>query len=315
MNPGAEEICDGVDNNCDGEVDEGVTSTYYADTDGDGFGDAESTTDSCEQPDGYAPIGTDCDDSSAESYPSAPEQCDDEDNDCDGEIDEDITDVWYADADSDGYGDPKVSIETCDPDQGYVATGDDCDDTDAAAFPGSKEVCDEADNDCDGTIDEGVTGYWFEDADGDGFGDDDTVTESCGAPSGYVITNADCDDTDDTIHPDADEICDGIDNDCDTYIDDVDSNVVYVDKDGSALIWYIDADGDTFGSAAFTYEQCEQPSGFVDDDTDCDDTDDTIHPDATEVCDSVDNDCDGSTDGSDAWWDEGFPYRIPLTLT
>ncbi|MDG1480759.1 MAG: putative metal-binding motif-containing protein, partial [Myxococcota bacterium] len=84
VNPSASEICDGVDNNCDGVVDEEVTTTFYADTDADGFGDADSTTEACEKPDGFVPIGSDCDDTNGEVYPSAPEQCDGVDNDCDG---------------------------------------------------------------------------------------------------------------------------------------------------------------------------------------------------------------------------------------
>ena len=89
--PGASELCDGVDNDCDGVVDEDVTTTWYADTDGDGYGDAESSVEDCEPPSGYVPNGTDCDDSTADSYPGAVEICDGIDNDCDGAIDEDVT--------------------------------------------------------------------------------------------------------------------------------------------------------------------------------------------------------------------------------
>ena len=238
VNPGAEEICDGVDNNCDGEVDEGVTSTYYADTDGDGFGDAESTTDSCEQPDGYAPIGTDCDDSSAESYPSAPEQCDDIDNDCDGTVDEDVRYDWYADADGDGYGDPDSAFDTCDPPPGYVTDSSDCDDTEDAAYPGAEEVCDEVDNDCDGDTDENVTTTYYQDTDGDGFGIAETTTEACDQPTGYAADAGDCDDSDGTVSPNATEVCDDIDNDCDG---DIDSTAI------DQSTFYADADSDGFG--------------------------------------------------------------------
>ena len=155
--------CDGVDNNCDGEVDEGVTSTFYEDVDGDGFGDPDSTIEACEIPDGYVATGTDCDDYAEESYPGAPEQCDDEDNDCDGEIDEDVRYDWYADADGDGYGDPDSAYETCDPPAGYVVDNTDCDDTEDAAYPGAEEVCDEVDNDCDGSTDENVTTTYYQD--------------------------------------------------------------------------------------------------------------------------------------------------------
>ena len=77
----ADELCDGVDNDCDGDVDEGVTSTFYLDNDGDGFGDDE-TIDSCDVREGYVAIGNDCDDSNADVFPSAPELCDEVDNDC-----------------------------------------------------------------------------------------------------------------------------------------------------------------------------------------------------------------------------------------
>ncbi len=106
ISPGADELCDGIDNDCDGTIDEDVKDDFYADADGDGFGSEESV-EACEVPDGYSVVSGDCDDAEAESYPGNVEYCDDIDNNCDGQIDEDSaldTVVWYGDADGDGYG-------------------------------------------------------------------------------------------------------------------------------------------------------------------------------------------------------------------
>ena len=296
VNTGAEEICDGADNDCDGEVDEDVTSTFYADTDQDGFGDEGNTAEACEVPSGYASVGNDCNDEDAESYPGAAERCDKADNDCDGEIDEDVTTEWYADGDGDTYGDPDSTWDSCNPPEGYVANEDDCDDTDVTSFPGGEEVCDEADNDCDGTVDEGVTTTYYQDADSDAYGVADRTTEACARPTGYADIPGDCDDSAAAVNPAATEVCNDIDDDCDLLIDDDDT---YVDP-STASTWYADSDGDTYGDAATSALTCDVPDGYVADDTDCDDTESAVNPAATEVCNDIDDDCDAAIDDDDS---------------
>ena len=102
---GASEVCDEVDNDCDGDVDEEVQTTYYADGDNDGFGDVESTIDACELPEGFVEDNSDCNDSANDVNPSATEVCDEIDNNCDDVIDEDVQITFYADSDADGFGD------------------------------------------------------------------------------------------------------------------------------------------------------------------------------------------------------------------
>ncbi|MBK8820415.1 MAG: putative metal-binding motif-containing protein [Saprospiraceae bacterium] len=104
MNPGATEICNGLDDDCDGDIDEGVQNTYYADTDNDGYGDASVTTMACSPPNGYVADNTDCNDNNVLVNPGATEICNGLDDDCDGEVDEDVLNTFYADNDLDGYG-------------------------------------------------------------------------------------------------------------------------------------------------------------------------------------------------------------------
>ncbi len=159
INPGANERCDGVDNNCDGQIDESGTNApfWYADFDGDGFGVTVYTTTACEMPAGYAAVDGDCDDFDAAVNPDAVEVCDDIDNDCDTVVDgafaEGKTD-YYRDGDGDGYGDSESILAGCEVPPGYVDNQDDCDDSDAATAPGADEQCDDKDNDCDGRLDE-----------------------------------------------------------------------------------------------------------------------------------------------------------------
>ncbi|MDP2313236.1 MAG: MopE-related protein [Pseudomonadota bacterium] len=159
ISPAGVETCDGVDNDCNGIVDDSSTSgsPWYADLDGDGFGDVDGLQFGCTQPAGYLADNTDCDDTSAAAYPGGTEVCDSLDNNCDGSVDEgDLPGdaPFYADLDSDGYGDPTNTTLSCTAPVGYTADDTDCDDADATTYPGGIEADDLVDDDCDGYVDE-----------------------------------------------------------------------------------------------------------------------------------------------------------------
>ena len=201
------------------------------DLDGDGYGDdadGDGVADIVEVCDDNAPahfpgneLGPDCNDGNADINPAGTELCNDIDDDCDGEVDEGASDArtFYADTDGDGFGDAANSQQACTAGDGFVSDPTDCDDADAAINPDATEVCDEVDNDCNGTVDEGTAAdaiFWHADADGDGYGNPDSTRRACSPPDGYVEPGDDCNDTDDTVHPGAEEVrCDGSDNDCD----------------------------------------------------------------------------------------------------
>ena len=371
--PGGVEVCDGLDNDCNGEVDDGVLLTFYPDRDGDGFGDEEGVLVGCAAGSEYIDSGGDCDDSDPEVHPLAEELCDGLDNDCDGTTDVDATDgrTWTTDADGDGYGDETSEVVACTQPEGATARGGDCDDSDPERHPGAAEIdctdpvdrncdgvspridldadgaaaceecddedplvhpgaeerCNGQDDDCDGTIDEGL------DRDGDtwtscaGDCDDSDPDIRPGAPEGCgdsIDRNCDglfgspdgdgdgfgacddCDDGDPSIHPGAVESCNLQDDDCDGSTDED------FDEDGDG--WSTcsgdcdDADPETYPGAPEACvggvdRNCDGAVGRADRDfdgadacDDCDDSDPTRHPGATETCDAVDNDCDGLTD-------------------
>jgi len=295
-----EEICDGVDNDCDGDIDDDDASvsgqsTGWLDGDGDGYGDASVTA--CVLPADTVDQGGDCDDTTAAVNPAATEVCNTLDDDCDGDIDDADDGVvgaqaWYADGDADGWGDASLGT-TCAQPPGAVSTPGDCDDTVASTHPTAPELCNSVDDDCNGSTDDGVTDIdWYVDADGDGAGEagSPVVLTDCADPGpGFAPTDDDCDDTSDLIGPQADDDqCDGIDDDCDgTPDDEAGSNYA------NAL--YNDADGDGHGAGGLIGFGCASATLSATAD-DCDDTDANTSPSAPEICDDgINNDCDPYT--------------------
>lgn len=201
---GAEEVCgDLIDNDCNDEVDEytAIDATlWYGDADGDGFGLEAYSLVACLQPDGYVPMKGDCDDTVAAIHPDAQEICTPEDDDCDGLINEademaDTLPKYYLDSDRDSWGRDDVVLEQCERPEGYVLDNGDCNDNDPLFNPVAVEFCDEADNDCDGLIDDADDNLqpnlvWTIDVDGDGYGTDEENAETrqqCSQPTGFAI--------------------------------------------------------------------------------------------------------------------------------
>ena len=261
--PGAPEVCDDLDNNCDGFIDEDLEQfTYYFDEDQDGFGTVERDTQTCYDtaPNGFVVPATDCNDQDAAINPSATEVCDDIDNNCDGQIDEDLPlFTYYIDNDGDTFGDDAINIQICydTPATGYVVDNTDCVDDDPAINPAAVEICDDIDNNCDGQIDEDLPLFdYYLDNDQDGFGDDAQLIQICydTPPANYVRDNTDCDDDNANINPSVADIPDnGIDEDCsgvDLFLQTkvfpnpmTDAVEIHHQVDGEAQVIWIATDG------------------------------------------------------------------------
>lgn len=263
-----------------GGRDFGLSGSWYADLDGDGWGAGDPVL-SCSQPAGpYVARDGDCNDADALTYPSAPEICGGGDRNCDG--------ILSGDNDGDGY-------QACGP---VPDCNDDPNNGGLLQSPGQLELCgDGVDNDCDGQIDEADAANaltYYPDRDGDGYGDLTDPRPGClppvfATPIGIATVGGDCDDNDFLVSPAQVEECgDGIDNDCKNGPDDQGA--------WNAQQFYFDQDGDTFGSnnRLTAVRACVRPSGYVTNRLDCNDGLASIRPGAVEVCNGVDDDCDGA---------------------
>ncbi len=318
--PGAPEQCNNIDDNCNGTIDDGITfQIYYTDADTDSFGKIDDPgTSSCSAIIGKVLNHTDCDDNNAAINPGATEICDalNVDENCNSFADNDDSGAadagksnFYRDADNDTY---TVAAATrfCDIVAGYrvaVSASIDCNDINAAVNPGATEVCDTlnvdencnnlADNDDSGAADAGKTNF-YSDADGDGYGDG-SASRFCDIVSGYLTVPSspiDCNDNNAAINPGATEICDAsnVDENCNNLADNADSGAA----DAGKTNFYADLDNDTYTVAAAT-RFCDIVAGYrvaVSAPIDCNDTNAAINPGATEICDGLDNNCDGRVD-------------------
>jgi hypothetical protein len=303
VKPGATELCNKVDDNCDGQVDNGIAFTaYYPDGDGDGFGSESSLAESsCAPVPGKVANNADCNDANPGVKPGAPEQCNAQDDNCDGQLDEGLTFTAYlADADGDGFGDSTSTPQSaCAPVPGRVSNGQDCNDANPGVKPGAPEMCNGADDNCNGQVDDGLTfSAYYADLDGDGFGAG-AAQQACAPVPGKVLTNTDCNDASASIKPGAPEACNGVDDNCNGQ----------ADEGLTVSNYYPDADGDGFGSAsAAAQPSCQPITGRVTNNQDCDDTRVSVRPGAAEVCNARDDDCNGVVDNGltfSSWYADG----------
>jgi hypothetical protein len=306
INPEAIEMCDGVDNDCDGSVDADAIDVqmWHPDLDADGFGSPEFSLVLCSQPVGYITDNTDCDDDDATVNPAADEICNERDDDCSGVIDDDPVEgpIWMKDADGDGDA-PEADgseIIACDRPAGFNGPGVDCDDTNPNIHVGAEEVCNAKDDNCNGAIDDGedIRGgmiYYF-DADQDGYGNPMITYVDCKKPFGFVTDGTDCLDYEPMVNPSGIETCDGLDNDCNGSVDD---GFLPVDMPE----WFKDDDGDGYGNPDYSLGNACAPLGYIDDfgtprfgvenAEDCNDALSVV-PQASEIVGNlIDDDCDG----------------------
>ena len=295
------EICDGKDNDCDGETDEEGAfgcKTYFADLDADHYGEGGDTRCLCQPIPGYdGNQGGDCDDADMAVHPGALEVCNGKDDNCNGVVDPEGSDgcsIFFRDADGDGAGVLGDAICLCSPKAPYTATkGGDCNDTAPAIYPDAIEKCDGQDDDCNGIVDDpdakGCLPY-LADADVDGYGIDGDVQCLCSPKyPNTALKGGDCNDTDPGIHPDSVEKCDGLDDDCDGQ----------VDQEGAVgcTLFVLDNDGDGYGVGGDAKCLCNPAAPYTANaGGDCNDKSPAVFPSAQEICNGVDDNCNALVD-------------------
>ncbi len=285
VRPTATETCNGRDDDCNGSIDEGVTVPAFADADRDLHGDPGAMRMVCPAAVGSSTLDDDCDDTSVAAHRAQVEICDALDNDCDGRVDEQARAVtWYLDADGDGFGSAASgTMVSCTPLAGYSLLPTDCDDGNPSISPAAPERCNGLDDDCNGLLDGSMAPGDFEDDDGDGH-----LDAACGGD--------DCDDLDWNAYAGAPEICDFRDSDCDGLSDLGRTRPAGAEADTTDEVdWLLDVDQDGWG-AGTAIHSCEPQPGRTTRMGDCADEDLSRHPQALDVCNGRDDDCDAETD-------------------
>ena len=297
VHPGVVEVCNGVDDNCDGQTDEpgaAMCTVYWKDADKDGFGGSPATGGEnqclCKALDVYTAVtATDCNDASAQVNPTAVEICDGLDNDCNGKTDE------TCDVDKDGYCAANAVIVSGTKACKYQ--GVDCDDGNPKIHPGQPEVCGNSiDDDCDGQTDSGATdavgcSLYYEDGDKDGVG---TFNSQCLCAPGGIFTSTtsgDCNDSNKNVYPGNKEVCgNGVDDNCNGK----------QDEEGAlnCSSFYKDADQDGYGAGKAACLCAPSATYNTANGNDCNDNDPKMNPAMTEVCNNIDDNCDGATDNN-----------------
>jgi hypothetical protein len=219
IHPGAAEVCNNLDDNCNGNVDEGVVLTWYQDVDGDRYGTTGSTATWCYEPLGFVGNALDCNDTDPVVRPGGVERCDGLRNDCTGAgwpalLDDDADGTENAcetcvDSDGDGWGDPSASGNLCAPDNCPATPNPDQADPDADGAGTACDACPlDPQNDADGDGDCGdadncplTANPGQADSDTDGFGD---ACDLCPTVASDRNSDADGDGTGDACDPDAD---------------------------------------------------------------------------------------------------------------
>ena len=307
VNPFAPELCDGLDNNCDGDVDEGCQSSILIETgssnstcfdlaDGTALVSASGSTGNFEYLWSNGATTATNSDLLPGVYAFTVTAFDNANNVVETtsgtvEVDANVgATYWYADADGDGFGNHAINVLACIEPAGYVANNNDCNDSKATVYPGAPELCDGLDNDCDGAVDEGFQlKKRYPDADGDGKGDaNHPGANVCKDAPGWANKNDDCDDANPTVYKGAPEYCDGLDNNCNGKIDD---KVKYAD-------YYLDADADGQGGKGNPKTRsCIPLFGYVTNNNDCNDANPNVYKGALEICGNrIDDNCNGKVD-------------------
>ncbi len=304
-NPAASEVCgNGKDDDCDSAQDEPDSAgcvKFWEDKDSDGYGAGVAKCLCAPDTSFTVKKDGDCDDQAPKANPGMVEACNSMDDDCDAKTDEIGAlgcNLYYADLDSDNYGNPSDSACLCKADAGHSATTPgDCNDTEAAVNPKGKEICDNIDNNCNNISDEvGAEGctVFYADLDGDGAGDPAQKACMCGKTAPYTSDNSkDCDDKNPKVFAGQTESCNGLDDNCNSQIDEEDST-------GCAKYWS-DNDGDSFGVSGATKCLCApaKPWSAIKE-GDCNDSLAAVYPGAAEICNNFDDNCNSQIDEANA---------------